>query len=141
MDKIDLEILEVLRQDGRASKADIGRQVGLTPAAILERLRKLETSGTIRGYQVDVDPEALGLAIEAYIFVLDDDPSARPETGRQIAALPGVEHVSKITGEDTFLVRVRVTDTGALTHLLEQGLGSISSIKSTRTCLVLETVI
>ena len=140
MDKIDIEILELLRHNGRTSKAELGRHVGLTPAAIIERLRKLERSGVIRGYHADVDPEALGLTIEAYVFVSDNDPSQRAVTGAQLAALRGVREVAKITGADTFLVRVHVEDTRALTRLLEQELGSIPTIASTRTCLVLETV-
>jgi len=140
MDDIDRQILDLLRDDGRASKADIGRHVGLTPAAIIERLRKLEASGAIRGYHADIDPEALGLSLIAYIFVRDNDPSKRADTGARLAALPKVDEVAKITGSDTFLVKVQVEDTRALTRLLEQELGSIPTIASTRTCLVLETV-
>lgn len=140
MDHIDRQILELLRHDGRASKADIGRHVGLTPAAIIERLRKLESSGAIRGYQADIDPEALGLNLCAYVFVQDNDPSKRAETGARLASLPEVDEVAKITGSDTFLVKVLVEDTRALTRLLEQKLGSIPTIASTRTCLVLETI-
>ena len=140
MDDIDRQILDLLRHDGRTSKADIGRRVGLTPAAIIERLRKLEASGTIRGYHADIDPEALGLSLLAYIFVRDNDPSKRAETGARLAALPEVDEVAKITGSDTFLVKVQVEDARALTRLLEQELGSIPTIGSTRTCLVLETV-
>ena len=64
----------------------------------------------------------------------------RSETGARIAALVGVEHVAKITGADTFLVRVRVADIQALTRMLEQDFGAIPTIASTRTSLVLETV-
>ena len=140
MDSVDRQILEMLGRDGRASKAEIGRRVGLTPAAILERLRKLEGSGAIRGYRADIDPEAIGLSIEAYVFVRDNDPSSRPETGARLAALKGVEEVAKITGADTFLVKVRVEDTQALARLLEEDFGAIPTIASTRTSLVLETV-
>jgi Lrp/AsnC family leucine-responsive transcriptional regulator len=140
LDAVDLAILELLRRDGRASKAAIGRRVGLTSASIIERLRKLEASGAIRGYRADVDPEAIGLPIEAYVFVRDNDPSCRPETGARLAALPGVEEVAKITGADTFLVRVRVADTRALARLLEEEFGAIRTIASTRTSLVLEPV-
>ena len=140
MDSTDLRILDLLRADGRLSKADIGRAVGLTPAAIIERLRKLETSGVIRGYHAEVDHAALGLGILVYVFVLDNDPSRRRETGDRLAAIAGVEEVAKITGEDTFLVKVRVADTESLARLLEDDFGSIETIASTRTSLVLETV-
>jgi Lrp/AsnC family leucine-responsive transcriptional regulator len=140
MDRTDLQILELLRENGRASKADIARKVGLTSASIIERLRKLETSGAIRGYHADIDPQALGLMIEAYVFASDNDPSMRAETGARLAALPGVEEVAKITGADTFLIKVQVEGTQELTRLLEQGFGSIPTIASTRTTLVLETI-
>lgn len=140
MDKTDLDILGLLRHNGRASKAEIGRHVGLTTASIIERLRKLEASGAIRGYHANIDPKALGLMIEAYVFISDNDPSRRAETGAKLAALPGVEEVAKITGADTFLIKVQVQGTQALTRLLEQGFGSIPTITSTRTALVLETI-
>lgn len=140
MDSVDREILALLAHDGRASKADIGRHVGLTPAAIIERLRKLEASGVIRGYHADIDPKALGLSITAYVFVRDNDPSQRPQTGARLAALRCVEEVAKVTGDDTFLVKVLVEDTGALARLLEEDFGSIPTIASTRTSLVLETI-
>lgn len=141
MDKIDFEILAILRRKGRISKAELGRRVGLTSAAVIERMRKLESSGAIRGYRADIDPQVLGFGILAYVFVRDNDPSRRVETGERLAALTGVEEVVKVTGEDTFLVKLRTKDTLALARLLEGDLGGIETVASTRTCLALETVL
>ncbi len=67
IDDLDWRLLEALQQDGRASYADLGRLVGLSPSAVTERVRRLEESGVITGYRCEVDPEKLGLAIMALV--------------------------------------------------------------------------
>ena len=65
MDEKDLQILSILQANGRASNAEIARQLGMAPSAVLERIRKLEQRGTIRGYRVNVRAERCpGLALE-----------------------------------------------------------------------------
>lgn len=141
LDLVDRKILGVLRENARTSKADISRRVGLTPTAVHERLSKLERSGVVRGYDVRLDAEALGLAVTAYVFVTRVGPAARAETGKRLAMLPEVEEVSKLAGAEDFLVKVRVADTKALARLLDSGFGSIESVGSTRTAIVLDTIL
>ncbi len=137
MDLTDLKILALLEKDGRISKAKMSRFVGLTAAAVGERLRKLEASGVVVGYRADFDPAVLGFEVLAYVFVKDNDPGRRDQTFRQLAELEHVEEVGKITGDDAFLVKVRAQDTAALAGVLENGFGSIETVASTRTCIVL----
>ena len=74
-DKTDLEILSILRAKGDTSKAEVARQVKLTPTAVFERIRNLEIAGVIRGYHARLDPRALGLNLLAYVFLSE---AARP---------------------------------------------------------------
>ena len=60
IDNIDREILNIIQRDARTSNADIARQIELAPSAVLERIRKLEERGVIRGYSADIDPKVLG---------------------------------------------------------------------------------
>jgi Lrp/AsnC family transcriptional regulator, leucine-responsive regulatory protein len=104
------------------SMAELGRRVGLSPPAVTERVQRLEQSGVIRGYHIDLSPEALGFPLSAYIRV-------RPGPGQlaRIADLavqvPEVVECHRITGDDCFLMRVYVRDVAHLETVLDQFLG------------------
>ena len=72
IDEIDIQIVEILQQNARTPNAEIARQVGMAPSAILERIRKLEERGVILGYSARVNPEAFGLGLMAYVLVRAD---------------------------------------------------------------------
>jgi Lrp/AsnC family transcriptional regulator, leucine-responsive regulatory protein len=139
-DEIDRQILTILQQNARTSNADIARQLDMAPSAILERIRKLELRGAIQGYEARIQPSALDLGLLAFIFVRADEPLACLDAGRQLAAIPGVQEVHHITGEDCYLVKVRVANTEALGQILRERFGAIPSVRSTRTTIVLSTL-
>lgn len=140
LDPTDRIILAILQANARTANADIARQVGLAPSAVLERIRKLERTGVIRGYDLRIDPHALGAGLVAYVFVHSEERIGGLETGRQIARLPEVQEVHQIAGEDCYLVKVRVADTEGLGTLLREGFGALKNIRSTRTTIVLSTI-
>ncbi len=82
LDGIDQLILKIVQEDGRVTNADLARQVGLTPSAALERVRKLEGRGVIQGYEARLNPRALGAGRPAFVFVRAEERLASPETGR-----------------------------------------------------------
>lgn len=140
LDEIDRRILGMLQENARTSNAEIARSVGMAPSAVLERIRKLEERGVVEGYTARVNPRALGLGLTAFLFVRAEERPGAPEAGEIIAALPEVQEVHHVAGEDCFLVKVRVADTESLGRLLREGLGSLPTIRSTRTTIVLGTV-
>jgi Lrp/AsnC family leucine-responsive transcriptional regulator len=140
MDEIDIAILSILQDDARTSNAEIARRVGMAPSAVFERIRKLEERGVIQGYTARIDPQALGLGLLAFVFVRSEEGLGAPETERALAALPEVQEVHHVAGEDCFLVKVRLADTAALGRLLRDGVGGIKTVRSTRSTIVLETV-
>ncbi len=140
IDEIDARILTIIQQNARTSNADIARQVEMAPSAVLERIRKLEMSGMIQGYEARLNPVDLGLGLLAFIFVKTDDRPGSRETAQQIAAIPAVQEVHHVAGEDCFLVKVRVASTEALGALLRDEFGAVERIRSTRTTIVLSTV-
>jgi Lrp/AsnC family transcriptional regulator, leucine-responsive regulatory protein len=139
MDAIDRKILNILQSDARTSNAELARQVGLAPSAVLERVRKLEERDVIRGYQARIDPTALELGLLAFVYVRTDERIGSPIAERGLAELPEVQEVHHIAGEDCFLVKVRVASTDALQKLLRERIGAIPTVRSTRTTIVLET--
>jgi Lrp/AsnC family leucine-responsive transcriptional regulator len=140
LDDINLQILNILQQDARVSNAEIARQVGLTPSATLERIRKLETNGFINAYQAWLNPKAFGLDLTAFIFVKVDEPIGSWEAGEFLARIPGVQEVHHVTGEDCYLLKVRTMDTEDLGNLIKTKIGALPNITSTRTTVVLKTV-
>lgn len=140
IDEIDRKILNILQQNARVSNVQIAREVGMAPSAILERIRKLESRGVIRGYEAKIDPEALGLNLLAYVYVRSDELVGEEVTGQGLAELPEVQEVHHIAGEDCYLVKVRTTDAKALSHLLRGRFGAIPAVRSTRTTVVLDTL-
>ncbi len=140
IDEIDEKILNIVQQNARISNADIARQVGMAPSATLERLRKLEAQGIIQGYEARLNAAEVGLGLLAFIYVRADERPGAPETGKLLAAIPEVQEVHHVAGEDCYLVKVRVASTEALGRLLRERLGASPAIRSTRTTIVLETL-
>ena len=136
---IDKQILKILQENARTSNAEIARQVGMAPSAILERIRKLEERGVIQGYGVRLNGRALGLGLLAFVLVRTDELSVEDEAAQQLAKMPEVLEVHHIAGEDCFLVKVRTADTEALGRLLREQISAIESVRSTRTTIVLHT--
>lgn len=140
IDDTDRRILDILATDARLSNAEVARRIGLAPSATYERIRKMEERGVIRGYATLVDPQAAGLGLLAFILVRDDERTGQTTTAARVAAIPEVQEVHHVAGEDCMLVKVRVADTAALVRLLREQLGGIETIRSTRTIIVLDTV-
>jgi Lrp/AsnC family leucine-responsive transcriptional regulator len=139
IDGTDIKILNILQANARTSNAQIARELGMAPSAILERIRKLEERGVIRGYEARIDPEVLGLHLLAYVFVRADESPGEVETGRRLTAVPGVQEVHHIAGEDCYLVKVRTAGPKALSALLREEIGAIRSAR-TRTTVVLDSL-
>jgi Lrp/AsnC family leucine-responsive transcriptional regulator len=137
IDHIDREILNILQQDARRSNADIARQVELAPSAVLERVRKLEERGVIRGYSADIDPKVLGYGLTAIIAVRTSECGAG--VGEELAAIPEVQEVHEVAGDDCFYIKVRTADTESLGVLLRERIKAVENAINTRTTVVLKT--
>ncbi len=139
LDDTDVAILRILRENARTPNAEIARRVGLAPSAIFQRIRKLEEAGVIRGYNVAIDPRAIGLALTAFVMIQTNEHARDHDTAALLARIPEVCEVHRVVGEDCFFVKVRVPDTDALAHLLDDTIRRIPSVASTRTTIVLTT--
>jgi len=137
IDNIDMEILNIIQKDARTTNADIARQVELAPSAVLERVRKLEERGIIRGYFADIDPKVLGFGLTAIIAVRTSECGAG--VGEQLAAIPEVQEVHEVAGDDCFYIRVRTQDTESLGVLLREKIKAVDNVVNTRTTVVLKT--
>ncbi len=139
IDDIDRRILTMLQANGRVTNAEIARTVGMAPSAILERIRKLEGRGVIQGYTARIDPRALGYGLLAFVRLKAGRMGRSAEILDRLSAIPEVQEVHLVVGDDCFHVKVRVRDTDALARLLQERLQRIEGIGSTTTTIVLRT--
>src|SRR5262249_29294994 len=113
----DRAIIEVLQNEGRATYAQIAQQVGLSPAAVHERVKKLETRGVITGYHARIEPSEVGAGVTAFISVSQTaGPRGRMED--VFAQIPWIEECHHIAGEESLLLKVRAESTRALEHVI-----------------------
>ena len=139
IDETDRSILALLQDNARISNSKIARRIGMAPSAVLERIRKLEKRGVIRGYETLVAPEAVGAELLAFVLVRTDEPTAECTTGLALAELPEVLEVHHIAGEDCYIAKVRTAGTTELGELLRQSVGSIPTVTGTKTTIVLSS--
>lgn len=141
LDRIDRQILALLREDGRMSHAAIAKEVGLSGPAIHERVRKLERNGIIKGYSAIIDPEAVGKFHVAYTLVTTADGvefAHDEEVVRQICAEPDVLEFHRVAGQDCYLIKIR-TDTNKELEQLLRRIRCIPGVARSRTTVVLST--
>ncbi|GAA4001328.1 Lrp/AsnC family transcriptional regulator [Allokutzneria multivorans] len=138
MDAVDRKIIAALRDNGRATYADLGRQVGLSASAVHERVGKLETAGVITGYHAMVDPSAVGLGVTALVGIQPTDTGDDDEVAAALAELPEVESCYAVAGDEAFVVKVRVATVDELERTLGR-LRRIAGVARTRTTVVLST--
>ncbi len=139
MDHIDLNLLTHLQSNAKLSYAELGRRVGLGVSTVNERLKKLQARGIIREYVAVVNPKALGLDICAFVQVLMAEPDLESAFVEQMHQLPEVQECHCITGEFSYLLKVRVRDTAHLEAFLREKIKSLAGVARTQTMIALST--
>lgn len=138
MDATDRALVQTLRENGRASYAELGRQVGLSGPSVQDRVRRLEERGVITGYRAVVPPAALGLGVTALIGILLSDSASHEEVGRRLADVDEIEDCWFTAGEEAYVVKARARDVEDLERLLGR-LTTVEGVARTRTTVVLGT--
>lgn len=134
-DEVDLRILEILQEKARIPNAEVARQVGMAPSAILERIRKLEQQGIIQGYEVRLNPAHFGQGLVAFIQL---QVTGAADVGEQLAGIPGAQEVFQISGDYNYLVKMRVTSLHELGRCLREDFSSIDSVSQVSAKIVLD---
>jgi Lrp/AsnC family leucine-responsive transcriptional regulator len=119
LDPVNVRLLDELSRNPRITMSELARRLGMSSPAVTDRVQRLEASGIITGYRVDLDPRALGWPVAAFVRI-------RPGPGQltRIAELaqntPEVVECHRITGEDCFLLKVFVTEIDKLEDVLDR---------------------
>ncbi|HXE84931.1 MAG TPA: Lrp/AsnC family transcriptional regulator [Gemmatimonadales bacterium] len=141
LDTTDRRIMKILSEDGRASYQAMADEIGLSRPAIMERVKRLEEAGYIRGYRVQLDRAKVGLPVTAFVAVrygssdyVGDEPRMR-----EMEKHPGVLECHHIAGDDCYMLKVIAEDLEGVQTILRDLRGPNTQM-NTRTTIVLSTV-
>jgi len=142
LDRIDRNILATLSADGRMSMATLAAKVGLSKTPVQARVRKLEDSGFIRGYQAIVDREKMGEGHVAFVQVkLSDTRSdALDAFNRAVRMVAEIEQCHMIASNFDYLLKVRTRDIAAYRKVLGERISALPHVSQTSTYVAMETV-
>jgi len=139
LDRIDRRILAELQAEGRMTNVELARRVGISAPPCLRRVRALEGRGIIRGYHADLDPGALGFAVQVFAQVrlksqAEADLAAFEDLAR---GWPTVRECHMLNGEVDFILKCVATDLGAFQAFLTDTLTAAPNVASVRTAMVI----
>jgi Lrp/AsnC family leucine-responsive transcriptional regulator len=139
IDEIDLKILRILQNDGRARLNELADSVNLTVPSVSERLHKLESKGYIQGYYTKLDRKAFGNDITVFIHVIMDSSKHYKNLIAKVEKIPEILECHAILGEGSHLLKAVVKNTEALEKLLSE-IQTWPGVVTTKTTYVLSTV-
>ncbi len=137
IDGIDKKILRSLMKDARKPILEIARSIGISGAAVHQRLRKLERSGLISGSKFTINPRALGYSTLAYIGIFLDKAMSNPRAVRELEDIPEVLECHYTTGNWSILIKVLCRDNEHLMQLLNKNIQQIEGVSRTETFISL----
>ncbi|TDQ33203.1 Lrp/AsnC ligand binding domain-containing protein [Zeaxanthinibacter enoshimensis] len=137
IDGIDKKILRYLMEDARKPILEIARHIGISGAAIHQRLRKLEKSGLIAGSKFVINPKVLGYTTMAYIGIFLDKAMSNPMAVKALEKIPEVLECHYTTGDWSILIKVLCKDNEHLMHVLNKDIQQIEGVSRTETFISL----
>lgn len=142
LDRIDRKILVELQKDGRLSNVELARRVGLSATPCLERVKKLEREGYIRGYKAVVDPAKLGQSLLVYveITVNKNSPDVFERFSQAVKKHDEIAECHLVSGNFDFLLKTRVADMSEYRGVLGEILLKLPNVSESRTYVVMEEV-
>ena len=138
IDGIDKKILRALMEDARTPILEIARNVGVSGAAIHQRLRKLENAKLISGSKFVINTKVLGYTTMAFIGIYLDKAMNNPDAVKQLKKIPEVLECHYTTGNWSILIKVLCKDNEHLMHLLNKEIQTISGVSRTETFISLD---
>lgn len=141
-DEIDLAILNQLQSDSKITNATLAQRVGISPPSTLERVKKLEHSGIIRGYVALLEPKSVGKSITAIVHVTLREHGVAKLDGFKAAILQfdEVQAAWHTAGEEDFILKVLVTDMDHYEQFVVHRLSAVQNIGRVRTSFCLNAV-
>lgn len=135
LDQTDRMLLSLLKKDARQKYSELGEQVHLSPPAVHERVKKPERMGVIERYTIEMDANALGLALYAFVRIHISQASCE-QVANALKQCPEVEECFSSAGEESMLVKVHTTTPIALEALLDH-IRRLPGVERTQTSIIL----
>jgi len=142
LDRTDLQLLAELQREGRLTNADLAERVHLSPSACLRRVQRLERDGVLRGYRAELDPERLGLGLQAFVRVQlgRHDAASIDAFAALVNAWDEVVACHALTGDMDYLLHVIVRDLEHFSRFLLDRLLAQAGVADVNSSFVLRTV-
>lgn len=119
LDDVGWKLLQALQENARISFRELGRHIGLSAPAVIERVRKMEDAGILVGYRAEINPTKIGLPITAFIRL--STPRERSGyVGIQLQGMPEILECHRVAGQDSFLMKVGVSSMDHLERIIDQ---------------------
>jgi len=139
LDTKDSQIIQLVQEDGKLSYSKIGEKVDLSITAVKERISKLVKTNVLKKNVYIPNPDQLGFGICAFVQVLMPIPSEEKNFIKRINTIDEIQECHFITGEYSYLLKIRVKDTKTLEKILGEGIKAINGVERTNTLIALTT--
>ncbi|WP_448529378.1 Lrp/AsnC family transcriptional regulator [Raineya sp.] len=141
LDELDQLILEKLQADAKITNAQLAKEIGLSPAPTLERVKKLEKLGVIKSYHAVVDANQIGLGVTTFVQVslVSHKKSVIQSFVKKIEKIPNVIECHHMTGASDFLLKITAKDIPAYQKLMLEVVSEIEEINHMQSMIVLST--
>ena len=141
MDKIDKKILEILQRNAKITNAQLSKEIGLSPAPTLERVRKLESKGIISGYNAKLDMSKIGLGVSTFVMVTLKGHNKKNLVSflDKIKDVNNVIECHHITGSADFILKVVSENIESYQELMLETVSEIEVTDSLQSMVILST--
>jgi Lrp/AsnC family transcriptional regulator, leucine-responsive regulatory protein len=141
LDNTDRHLLEILQENAKITNAQLSKEIGLSPAPTLERVKKLEATGIIKSYHAQLDREKIGLGVTTFVQITLTGHKKQVTEAfvEQVNIIPEVIECHHITGSCDFLLKIISKDISAYQKLMLEKINEIEEVASTQTMVILST--
>jgi len=141
LDKIDRKILEILQSNAKITNAQLSKDIGLSPAPTLERVKKLENMGIIKSYHAKLDTDKIGLGVSTFVQVslIGHNKENIEEFVRQINQIEEIIECHHITGSGDFILKIITKDIATYQKLMLEKVSDIKVVDNMQSMVILST--
>ena len=141
LDQIDRKVLDILQANAKIITPQLSKEIGLSPAPTLERVKKLEQHGIIQSYHAQLDREKVGLGVTTFIqgSLVGHKKDVTDSFVKRVREIPEIIECHHITGSGDFLLKVISKDIASYQKLLLECINEIEEVANTQTMVILST--
>ncbi|RVU24180.1 Lrp/AsnC family transcriptional regulator [Sandaracinomonas limnophila] len=141
LDQTDLKLLEILQENAKITNAQLSKEIGLSPAPTLERVKKLESLGIIESYHAKINRDKVGLGVTTFVTVTltGHKKQVTESFVKQINQIPEVIECHYVTGNGDFVLKIISKDIASYQKLMLEKINEIEEVSGTSTMVILST--